>query len=115
MLRDGADGPGVDVRGRAHLQRNAPVAHECREPAQAYRPVRLDGDVVHDPDPVPEPLGSAELERLPDRRQPERFAGMDGDVEVLMADPVKRLEMSGRTVAGLRTGDIQTHHPRLWP
>jgi hypothetical protein len=34
-----------------------------------------------------------ELERLPDRRQPERLAGVDRDVEVLAPDVLERVEV----------------------
>src|SRR4029079_12575204 len=59
------------------------------------------------PDAVAEPLGAAELERLPDRWQPEALAGVDRDVEVLLADLVERLEVARRAVAGLGTGDVE--------
>ena len=55
-------------------------------------------DVVDDPHAVAEPLGAAALQRLPDRRQPEAFAGVDRDVEVL---PLHVLEGVEVTVGGL--------------
>ena len=48
-------------------------------------PVVVDGDVVDDPHAVAQALGAAQLQRLPDRRQAEAFAGVDGEVEVLRA------------------------------
>ena len=70
-------------------------------------PSALDGDVVDDPDAVAEPLRARELERLPDRRQPERLAGVDRDVEVLAPDLVERIEVAGRRVALLGPGDVE--------
>ena len=77
--------------------------------------VVADGDVVDDPDAVAQPLGAAELERLPDRRQPERLAGVDRDVEVLAADEVERVQMAGRPIARLRPGDIEPDDARIAP
>ena len=40
MLLDGRHGARVDVGGRAHLERHAPVADVARQPAQRDVPVR---------------------------------------------------------------------------
>ena len=61
----------VDVRGRTHLERDAAVADEGRQPTELDGPVVAHGDVVDDPHAMPEPLRATELERLPDRWQPE--------------------------------------------
>ena len=105
----------MDVGGRAHLERHAPVAHEGRQPPELDRAVVADGDVVDDADAVAEPLRPAELERLPDRRQAERLAGVDRDVEVLAPDEVERVEVAGRPVAGLGPGDIEADDAGVAP
>ena len=83
-------GAGVHVRRRAHLQRHPPVADEAGQPAEHDLAVGADLDVVDDPHAVAEPLRPAELERLPDRRQPERLAGVDRDVVVRLGDAAGR-------------------------
>jgi hypothetical protein len=105
----------VNVGGWAHLERHAAVPHERGEATQLHRAVVPDPDVVDDPDAVTESLGTAELERLPDRREAERFAGVDGDVEVLAADDVERVEVAGGPVPGLGPRDVEAHHARVTP
>jgi len=68
------------------------------------------GDVVDDADAVAEPLGAAPLQRLPDRRQPERLARVDRDVEVLPRHVLERVEVAGRRAAGLGAGDVEPDH-----
>ena len=65
--------------------------------------------------PCPSRSAPAELERLPDRRQPERLAGVDRDVEVLAADVVEGVEIAGRAVALLRAGDVEPDHAGVAP
>ena len=67
-------------------------------------------DVVDDPHAVAEPVGAAPLERLPDRRQPERLAGVDGEVEVLPLQVLERVQVPGGRVAGLGAGDVEADH-----
>ena len=72
--------------------------------------VRAQGDVVDDSHAVPESLGAAPLERLPDRRKAERLAGVDREMEVLVGDEVEGVEVPRRRVAGLRPGDVEPDH-----
>ena len=65
--------------------------------------------------PWPSRSAPAELERLPDRRQPERLAGVDRDVEVLPADVLEGVEIAGRRVALLGTGDVEADHALVAP
>ena len=110
-----ATAPGVHVRGRTHLERHAPVAHECGQPAEVHRPVIADGDVVDDAHAVPQPLGATPLERLPDGRQAEALTGMDGDVEVLPTDGLEGVEVARRRVALLRPGDVEADDAGVTP
>src|SRR5688500_10182922 len=105
----------MDVRRRTHLERYASVAHERRQPAELDRPVVADRDVVDDAHAVAEPLGAAPLECLPDGRKAERLAGVDRDVEVLATDVLERVQVAGRSIAGLGPGDVKTHDPGVPP
>ena len=96
VLGDRRAHAGVDVRGRAQLEagragrgRTTARRPSCSSPGGA-------GDVVDDAHTVTEPLGAAVLHRLPDRRQPERLAGVDGGVEVLAHHVLERVEVAGR-------------------
>src|SRR5690348_4940278 len=109
MLGDRRRGPGLDVRGRAHLQRYPLVTHVRREPAQRW-PLRSDLDVVDDAHAVAEPVGAAPLDRLPDRGQAERLTSVDGEVEVLPLQVLERVDVTGGRVTGLRTGDVEADH-----
>ena len=106
VLRDRRGKTGVDVRGRTQLERDPPVTDVGRQPPQPGAAVRLDLDVVDDPDAVAEPLG-AEVERLADRRQPVAFAGVEGEVEACMDEPLERVREAARRIAGLGAGDVE--------
>jgi len=62
-----------------------------------------------------QPLRPAVLEGLPDGRHAERLAGVDRDVEVLVADEVERLEVPRRREALLRPGDIEADRALIAP
>ncbi len=89
VLGDRLRRAGLDVGRRAHLQRDALVADVLREPAEPP----AGRDVVDDAHAVAEPVGAAPLDRLPDGRQPERLAGVDGEVEVLAAQVLERVQV----------------------
>ena len=111
VLGDRGDDPGVDVRRRAELEWDATVPHVARQSPELGHTIGFHRDVVDDADPVAEALGVAVLQRLPDRRQPERLAGVQGGVEVLALDELERVEVPSRRVAGLRAGDVEPAHP----
>src|SRR5205085_6445479 len=97
VLCDGRRRAGLNVARRAQLERDAVVTDPGREPAEMgagpAEPVAPAEqlDVVDDPDAVPEPVGAADLDGLPDARQPERLTRMDGEVEVLAVQVVERV------------------------
>src|SRR4029078_5794221 len=64
---------------------------------------------------MPEALGAAPLEGLPDRGQPERFAGVDGYVEVLAADVLEGVEVRGGPLFGLGPRDVEADDTRIAP
>ncbi len=108
--RHAGHGVGVQVGRRAHLQRDAAVAHVGGEPAE-HRVRRVGQvDVVDDAHAVAEPVGAAALDGLPDRRQPECLAGVDGEVRVLAAQVLERLEVQDRREAVLGAGDVEAGH-----
>ena len=110
VLWDRRCGPGVDIGGRAHLERDPTVAHIGRKPAQRCVAVLVDGDVVDDPDPVTQSFRTAVVQRLGDRRQAERLAGVDRDVGVLPHDELKCIEVPARGITGLGPGDVEADH-----
>ena len=107
MLRDRGGAP-VWTLDVGHSSSGTRVSRtNAARPAQVGGAVGLDGDVVDDPDAVAKALGPADLQRLPDGRQPERLAGVDRDVEVLAADVLERVEVPRGPVAGLGPGDVE--------
>src|SRR5690242_19282818 len=110
VLLDRHRGAGLHVGGGAHLQRDPAVPHVAGQPPEFHRALRGDPDVVHDAHPVPEALRAAPLQRLPDRREPEALAGVDGDVEVLPRHVLERVEMAAGWPARLRAGDVEPSH-----
>ena len=87
MVGDGAharDGRRLEVRRGAHLQRDPPVAHVGGEQAQPGSALGREVDVVDDPDAVAQAVGTAALDGLPDGRQAERLAGVDGEGQLLV-------------------------------
>src|SRR5262245_61009699 len=110
MLLDRRGGAGMDVRRRAHLEPGAPVPDGRGRPAETERSVRARRAAADDPDPVAEALGAGELDGLPDRRQLERFARMDRDMEVLPPDVFEGVEVAGRREALLGAGHVEADH-----
>src|SRR4051794_37608532 len=109
MLLDRAHGPGVYVRGRAHLEGNALITHVGREPAHRQLPIVGHGYVIDDAHPVAQSVRATPLQRLPDRREAERFAGMDRQVEVCLVDQVEGIEIARRRVSGLGPGYVEAN------
>jgi len=62
---------------------------------------------------MPEPLRPAELDGLPDRRQAERLARVDRDVEVLPLHVLERVQVPAGRPAGLRPGDVEPDHAQV--
>ena len=69
--------------------------------------VVADVDVVDDADAVAEPVGAAPLDGLPDRRQPEGLARVDGEVGVLALEVLEGVEVAGGRVARLGARDVE--------
>src|SRR5690349_9061227 len=114
MIGDGRAHAGADVGRRAQLERDAPVAHVGGEAAEVLM-AGWSAEVVDDADAVAQPFGTAPLQRLPDRRQAERLAGVDRGVEVLALHVLEGVEVSRRWVAGFGAGDVEADDARVAP
>lgn len=68
------------------------------------------GDVVHDAHTMPQPVGSTKCDSFVNRRQPERFTGMDGEVRVGIPHVLEGVQMTTRRIPGLGTGDVEADH-----
>ena len=113
MVSDGGHRAGVHVGGGTQLQRDAPVAHDAGQPAEVVAAVVSGGDVVADAYAVAKAFGPAKLDGLPDGRQAEGLAGVDGDVTVAAMHGLERIEMAGRGKACLGAGDVEADHPQV--
>ena len=89
----------------------SPAEFACPGRTRPAGPVRRavegQGDVVDDAHSVAEPVSTAPLDRLPDRRQPERLTGVDGEMRVLPAQVFEGVQMTGGRKARLGTGDVE--------
>lgn len=86
MLLVAFGGTCAHIAGETHLHRYAPVQDELRKGAELQYATVLYHHVLNETHPMADPVGTADLYRLPDRLQAERFAGVDRDVEVLAPD-----------------------------
>src|SRR5210317_1150035 len=67
-------------------------------------------DVIDDADAVTKAVGTAPLDRLPDRWKAEGFARMDGEVGVLASQIFESVKVTGGRKAGLSSSDIEADH-----
>ena len=110
MKTRGRRRPGLQVRGRAHLQRDPPVPDIAGQPPERACAVRGHPDVVDDRFPVAQPVRAAPLQRLPDRGQPEPLPGVDREVEVLRPRTGRR-PGAGSADTRLGPGDVEPDTP----
>ena len=139
MQRNGVGRAGLNIAAGAHLKGDAPIPNVCRQAAEDHlgrirrgRVVALsrgapreggtlrsggnpnivdNPNVVDDAHAVPEAVGAAPLDRLPDARQPEGLTCMDGEVGILAAEILERVEVPGRWEPGLRPCDVEAGDP----
>ena len=113
MLGDGRRRPGVDVGGRAHLERHPAVADERRQPAELGPALVVEPDVVDDAHAVAEALGPAELHASQIDGSPK--ASPAWIVMWLLASAIvpEGVEVPGRRVAGLAAGDVEADDARV--
>src|SRR5438876_5097501 len=113
MLRKRRYSAGIHVRRRTELQRDPFVADVLGERSELDNLAFADRHVLDEPHAVTDPMRAAVLQRLPDRRRPERFAGVDGDRKVLAAAELERLDMGLRRMSGFLAGDVETDDASL--
>ena len=113
VLGDGGHGAGAHVGGGAHLQGDAAVPDEGGQAAEVGLAVGAVLDVVDDAHAVAQALGPAELDGLPDRRQAEGLAGVDGHVEVLPLHVLEGVQVPGGREALLGAGDVEADHAEV--
>src|ERR1700722_8086751 len=111
VFLDGGRGAGLPVGRRANFQRDAAVADVAGQAAEGGDAVAGYPDVVDDADAVAEALGAAPLHRLPDRRQAEALAGVNGDVKVLPGHELEGVQVAAGRAAGLGAGDVEPDRP----
>ena len=83
MLGDAVDRSGLHVGARTQLQRNPLVPQDRCQSTEAHRAVLGDVDVVDDTHSVAQPIGTAERDRLLNRRQAERLTRMNREAALL--------------------------------
>src|SRR5438309_2776663 len=94
------DGAGLDVAGGAAFDRNAVVVHVIEEIA-----------VLAQPHAMPDAVRSAVVQRLGDGGRAIRLAGVDGAVDVVVQDELKRALMVLGGIPVLGAGEIEAEHP----
>ena len=110
MFGKAARGSCLHVAEEANLQRNSFVEDVLREVAQFdYFAVFRDGDVFDQPRAVADAVRSAVLNGLPNRFFSKAFAGVNGDVEILALDVVKRVDVFFGRITALLAGQIEAH------
>ena len=109
MLGEAARGTGVDVADQADFQRNSFVEDVLGEVPQFHHLSIGDGDVFDQTRTVSDPVRSAILNGLPDRFLAEAFAGMNGDIEILALDIVKRFDVFLGRVTAFFSREIESH------
>ena len=93
-------GPGLHVRGQAHLERDpvvVDVAHQVR--------VFVESGAVSDA------VGAALVERLADAGRTERLPGVHGEVDVVLEHQLERRAMRLGRIVLLLTREIEAQHP----
>ena len=113
MVGDGCGGAGLHIAGWTQLQRNPSVADVGCESAQLRLVWIGHVDVVHDANPVPESIGPAPLDGLPNRRQTERLARVDGEVRVLASQVLERIQMARGRETSFSPCDIEADDPAI--
>ena len=113
MFRKRRYSAGIHVRRGTELQRDALVADVLGERAELHNLAFADCHVLDEPHAVTDPMRAAVLQRLPDRRGAECFAGVDGDRKVLAEAELERLDVSLRRMSGFLAGDVESDDPSL--
>ncbi len=108
MLGDRGHRTGLNIGRRAHLERDLLIEHVLREVSERLSAVLVLLNVLDHCDAMTDPVGAADLHRLPDRVAAVCLAGMDRVVGVVTPQQLKGLQEARRWVALFRAGDIET-------
>src|SRR5687767_5135036 len=100
----------MNIRGRAHFKWYATVTDVRGQSTQFEAAILPNLDVVHDAHAMAKSFRAAPLKRLPDGWQAKRFAGMDGQVEVLLVHEVEGIQVTGWRKPRLGSGDIESKY-----
>lgn len=100
-------GPCAHVAREAHLHRNPSVQDELRQGAELHYAAILDDHVLDEPDAMADPVGTTDLDGLPDRLEAEGFTSMDRYVEVLPPDVLEGFQVLLRWVSVLVSRDVE--------
>lgn len=107
MLLVAFGGPCAHVAREAHLHRNSSVQDELRQGAELHYATILDDHVLDEPDAMAYPVGTTDLDGLPDRLEAEGFTSMDRYVEVLPSDVLEGFQVLLRWVSVLVSRDVE--------
>ena len=98
-----------DVAGKAHLQGDSLVLNEVSQLTHLLDHESVQAHVVHKPCAMPYPVGAADFDGLPDGIQTECLTGMDGDVEILVADELEGIDVLFGRIAFLVPCQVESH------
>ena len=106
---------GVHVRRRAHLERDAAVAHVGGQPAELVLAVGADvmSSTMRTPWPsrsAPHHCSASQIDGRPNASPAWMVAW-----KFSRCDELERVEVAGRRVAGLGAGDVEADHARVAP
>src|SRR5271166_1890064 len=109
MLLEAGRGAGVNVTEQADFERNAFVENVLCQVSELHRPAVCDGNVVDQARAVTDAVSAAVLNSLPDGFFSEALARMNGNVEVLSLDVVKRVYMFFRRIAAFLAREVESN------
>src|ERR1700722_1786472 len=114
MLGQTARGSRLNVAEQANFERNSFIQNVLREVAQLhYFAVFRYGDVFDEARSVADAMRSAVLNGLPDRFFPKAFAGVNGDVEILALNIMKRVDMFFGWESAFFASEIESHNSAI--
>jgi hypothetical protein len=99
----------VNIARQTDFQWDAFIEHILRQRSHADDYSILNRHVFDEPRCMPDPMGTAPLNGLPDGLFAERFTGMDRNVEVLALNVMKSIDVFLRRISSFFTCKVETH------